>query len=205
MLVNNQTNGKDWALYLGDSCQVIKGLPDNSIDFGIHSPPFSNLYIYSDSEADMGNAADDAEFFQHYEYLIAEMHRITVPGRLCAVHCKDLPLYANRDGASGLKDFPGQIIAAFERQGWTYHSRVTIWKDPVIEMQRTKTHGLLYKNFRMRSEVCRQGMADYLIVFRKWDGLEGTTESERPVKHETPGRHSLFRDRYAGNHFTIRG
>lgn len=184
MLVNNQTTGKDWALYLGDSCQVIKGLPDNSVDFGIHSPPFSNLYIYSDSEADMGNARDDEEFFQHYEFLIAEMHRITVPGRLCAVHCKDLPLYANRDGASGLKDFPGKIIAAFEQYGWTYHSRVTIWKDPVIEMQRTKTHGLLYKNFKARSEVCRQGMADYLLVFRKWDGLEGTTESERPVLHE---------------------
>lgn len=205
MLVNNQTNGKDWALYLGDSCQVIKGLPDNSIDFGIHSPPFSNLYIYSDSEADMGNAANDAEFFEHYNFLIKELHRVTVPGRLCAVHAKDLPLYANRDGASGLKDFPGQIIQAFERQGWTYHSRVTIWKDPVIEMQRTKTHGLLYKNFRMRSEVCRQGMADYLIVFRKWDGLEGTTESERPVLHnpqvaipysgtDMPTTTSLFED-----------
>ena len=186
MKVLNQSSGKDFTLYQGDSCEAIKGLPDNSVDFSIYSPPFSNLYIYSDSEADMGNSSNDEEFFQHYSFLIKELFRVTVPGRLSAVHAKDLPLYANRDGASGLKDFPGQIIRAHEEAGWVYHSRVTIFKDPVIEMQRTKTHGLLYKNFKVRGEVCRQGMADYLIVFRKWDGLEGTTASERPVRHD-PG------------------
>lgn len=173
--VINQAFGRDWALYLGDSCQVIEGLPDNSIDFGIHSPPFSQLYIYSDSEADMGNSADDEEFFQHYKFLISELLRTTRPGRLCAVHCKDLPTYMNREGAAGLKDFPGEIIRAFEAARsevqpdayWQYHSRVTIWKDPVIEMQRTKNHGLLHKNFAGASENCRQGMPDYLVVFRK--------------------------------------
>lgn len=164
----NIARGQDWTMYLGDAIEVIQDLPDNSIDFGIHSPPFSTLYIYSDSEADMGNSASDEEFFAHYEFLIQELYRTTRPGRLCAVHCKDLPSYMNRDGAAGLVDFPGEIIRAFERHGWQYHSRVTIWKDPVIEMQRTKNHGLLHKNFEERAEACRQGMPDYLVVFRKW-------------------------------------
>lgn len=172
------SHGENWTLYLGDCVPVTAALPDNSIDFGIHSPPFTNLYIYSDSESDMGNAVDDSEFFAHYEYLIKDMYRVTRPGRLCAVHCKDLPQYMNRDGAAGLRDFPGDIIRAFERHGWQFHSRVTIWKDPVIEMQRTKNHGLLHKNFAERAEACRQGMADYLVVFRKWP-VDGGEE----VKH----------------------
>lgn len=172
MNVINQAFGKDWALYHGDCVQVIKGIPDNSIHFGISSPPFANIYTYSDSEADMGNSSSDQEFFTHYEYLIKELYRTTIPGRLCAVHCKDLPAYMNRDGAAGLIDFPGQIIRSFEACGWQYHSRVTIWKDPVIEMQRTKNHGLLHRNFADRAEACRQGMPDYLVVFRKWP-IEG--------------------------------
>lgn len=182
VIPNADERGENWHLMLGDSCQRVNEIETNSIDFSVYSPPFSNLYIYSDSIADMGNSADDNEFFQHYLYMIKEMHRVTKPGRLSTVHCKDLPLYHNRDGAAGLKDFPGMIIRAHEEAGWTFHSRVTIWKDPVIEMQRTKNHGLLHKNFTQRSEVTRQGMADYLIVFRKWEGVEGTV-SESPVKH----------------------
>lgn len=164
---------------LGDSCQVIRDIPDNSIDFGIHSPPFANLYIYSESEADMGNCVDDEEFIRHYEYLIGEMYRATVPGRLCAVHCKDLPKYANRDDTAGLKDFPGQIIAAYERHGWSYHSRVTIWKCPVVERERTNNNGLLHKTvLRDRSQL-RQGMADYLLMFRK--PPKGTLMSDKPI------------------------
>jgi hypothetical protein len=174
--------GNGWTLYLGDSCQTIRNLESDSVGFSIFSPPFSNLYIYSDSLADMGNAADDEEFFAHFRYLIGEMLRVTIPGRLASVHCKDLPLYKGRDGAAGLKDFPGDIIRAFEAEGWTFHSRVTIWKDPVIEMQRTKNHGLLYKNLCQDSSVSRQGMADYLLTFRKWDGLEdGNAFSVQPV------------------------
>jgi DNA modification methylase len=182
---SNVAKGKDWTLYLGDCVEQIKQIEDNSIDFGVHSPPFANLYIYSDSAADMGNSTDDEEFFQHYKFLISELLRTTRPGRLCAVHCKDLPTYMNRDGAAGLKDFPGEIIKAFEAARteaqpdayWQYHSRVTIWKDPVIEMQRTKNHGLLHKNFAGASENCRQGMPDYLVVFRKHP-----TEGGVPVK-----------------------
>lgn len=175
----DQAMTDSYAIYHGDSCQVIRDLPDNSIDFGVHSPPFANLYIYSDSEADMGNCVDDAEFIRHYEFLIREMHRITVPGRVCAVHCKDLPKYANRDDTAGLKDFPGQIISAYERNGWSYHSRVTVWKCPVVERERTNNNGLLHKTvLRDRSQL-RQGMADYLIVFRK--PPIGTLMSDKPV------------------------
>lgn len=175
------TSGKNWTMYLGDCVATTRQLPDESVDFSIFSPPFSNLYIYSDSEADMGNAENDAEFFKHFGYLVPELLRVTRAGRLCAVHCKDLPRYMGRDGAAGLFDFPGELIRVFEASGWQFHSRVTIWKDPVIEMQRTKNHGLLHKNFAERAEVTRQGMADYLIVFRKWaaDMPDGQVKQRR--------------------------
>lgn len=160
--------GNGWQLHHGDCVHVSKLIPDDSIGFSVYSPPFSNLYIYSDSEFDMGNSTDDGQFMQHFSYLAAELHRITMPGRLTAIHCKDLPMYKGRDGAAGLRDFPGEIIKMFESKGWQYHSRVTIWKDPVIEMQRTKNHGLLYKQLCKDSAASRQGMADYIIVMRKW-------------------------------------
>lgn len=179
MNVLDQAAGERWKMYLGDSCEVLKGLPDRSVDLCIHSPPFSNLYIYSDSEADLGNSVDDDEFMQHYEFIISELFRVSVIGRICVVHCKDLPKYANRDGTAGLKDFPGAIIAAYERHGWSYHSRVTIWKCPVVERERTNNNGLLHKTvIRDRSQL-RQGMADYLLVFRR--PPEGTLMSEKPI------------------------
>lgn len=164
-----KSEGLDWTLWHGDCVQVAKSLPSDSIDFTIHSPPFSNLYIYSDSSADMGNAKDHEEFFKHYEYLIEQLFRVTTPGRLCAVHCKDLPLYKGRDGQAGLYPFPCDIVSSFLKCGWTYHSHVTIWKDPVTEMQRTKNHGLLHRQLCKDSAASRQGMADYLLVFRKWN------------------------------------
>ncbi len=172
---------KDWAMYNGDCCQVLSDLPTNSVDFCIHSPPFSSLYIYSDSESDMGNSADDAEFFKHYQYAIKELNRVTVPGRLCAVHCKDLPLYANRDGTTGLIDFPGMCIQEFEAAGWVYHSRVTIWKCPVTERERTNNNGLLHKTVKRDTSQVRQGMADYLLVFRKRPSEEAGLMSDKPI------------------------
>lgn len=160
--------GKDWELHHGDCVNVASRLDADSIGFSVYSPPFSNLYIYSDSAFDMGNSASDEEFFRHYGFLASELYRITKPGRLTAIHCKDLPMYKGRDGAAGLKDFPGDIIRMYEAHGWQFHSRVTIWKDPVIEMQRTKNHGLLYKQLCKDSAASRQGMADYVIVMRKW-------------------------------------
>lgn len=160
-----------FKLYNGDCVDVLtRKIADNSIDYSIFSPPFANLYIYSESVADMGNCADHEEFFSQMAFLIRELYRVTVNGRLCSVHCKDLPAYKGRDGAAGLVDFPGHCVAAFERCGWQFHSRVTIWKDPVTEMQRTKNHGLLHKQLCKDSSASRQGMADYVLTFRKWDG-----------------------------------
>jgi DNA modification methylase len=154
-------------------------MPENSIDFSVYSPPFANLYIYSDSAADMGNCRDDAQFFEQYRYLIRELYRATVPGRLTAIHCKDLPAYFGRDGYSGLKDFPGEIIRAHEAEGWNFHSRVTIWKCPVTERERTNNNGLLHKTIKRDRSQVRQGMADYLIVMRKI-GSEGLM-SDKPI------------------------
>lgn len=176
-LINDQpyhgfVEGEGFKLHHGDCVNVATKMESNSVGFSVYSPPFSNLYIYSDSEYDMGNSADDGQFMEHYSYLAEELYRITNPGRLTAIHCKDLPMYKGRDGAAGLRDFPGEIIKMYESKGWQYHSRVTIWKDPVIEMQRTKNHGLLYKQLCKDSAASRQGMADYMIVMRKWDDEE---------------------------------
>lgn len=182
MSVINQKITEDYALYNGDCVDVWRSLPDNSIDFTIFSPPFSSLYIYSDSVRDMGNAASDDEFFLHYSYLVGELLRTTTPGRLCAVHCKDLPKYRNRDGASGLSDFPGQIIRCHESLGWTFHSRVTIWKCPVTERERTNNNGLLHKTVMRDSSQIRQGMADYLLLFRKTPAEHEDNLSHKPIE-----------------------
>ncbi len=172
--------GRDWKIYLGDCCDEMKQLPDDSVHFQIFSPPFSNLYIYSDMLQDMGNCKNDDEFFTHFGFTVKELYRILVPGRLCAVHCKDLVDYKSRDGESGLRDIPGDIIRLFESNGFKYHSRVTIWKDPVIEMQRTKAQGLLHAQIKRDSSMSRNGLPDYLLVFRKWP-KDGATSGPVPV------------------------
>ena len=172
----NQETRKNWTMINGDCVEALQSIPDDSIGLSIYSPPFVGLYIYSDSERDMGNCKGDAEFFEHYKYAIKELYRATIPGRLTAIHCKDLPAYFHRDGYAGLKDFPGAIIKAHEDCGWCFHSRITLWKCPVIERERTNNNGLLHKTIlRDRSQV-RQGMADYLIIMRKVPA--GTLESD---------------------------
>jgi hypothetical protein len=198
--VLDQQSGPDWTFYNGDVVEVIRGIPDRSVGLSVFSPPFSSLYTYSGSERDMGNAADDLEFLRHYGFLVPELYRITRPGRLVVVHCKDLVNYANSSGRAGLRDFPGALVRAhvrcrdpeckadpeFRSEGFcghglfTYASRVTIWKCPVTEMQRTKAHGLLYKQLRTDSTFSRQGLAEYLLVFRRW-AAEGDEVS--PVTH----------------------
>lgn len=170
-----------WTMHHGDCIEVSRSLPDDSIHFSIFSPPFANLYIYSDSLRDMGNSADDSEFFAHFEFLIEELYRVTKPGRLCAVHCKNLVNYKGRDGKAGLRDFRGDIIRQFVAHDWAFHSEVAIWKDPVVEMQRTKAHGLLYKQLRKDSSFSRQGLAEYLLVFRKWPDTDDS--AVEPVTH----------------------
>lgn len=155
-----------FAAYHADTVEVARSLPDHSADFSVFSPPFASLYTYSASANDMGNVRDSDQFFRHFAYLIDEQRRVMKPGRLLAIHCMDLPTSKERDGHIGLKDFPGDLIRAYEAAGFIYHSRVTIWKDPVTAMQRTKAFGLLHKTIRSDSTMSRQGIPDSLVVMR---------------------------------------
>lgn len=167
MNVLEQVIENRYAIYNGDSCEITKAIPDNSIHYTIFSPPFASLYTYSNSDRDMGNSKGDDEFYNHFIYLARELYRITMPGRLLSFHCMDLPLMKERDGVIGLKDFPSIIRQIFEDCGFIYHSKVTIWKNPITEMQRTKALGLLHKQIRKDSTMNRQGIPDYIITMRK--------------------------------------
>lgn len=167
MKVLDQVTKNKYAVYNGDSCEIVKAIPDNSIHYTIFSPPFASLYTYSNSDRDMGNSKGDDEFYNHFIYLAKELYRITMPGRLLSFHCMDLPLMKERDGVIGLKDFPSIIRQIFEDCGFIYHSKVTIWKNPVTEMQRTKALGLLHKQIRKDSAMNRQGIPDYIVTMRK--------------------------------------
>lgn len=180
----DQAVGPNWAAYHGDCVHGLSQLPSNSVDLSVYSPPFAQLYIYSESAADMGNTANMAEFMRQYSHAIRQLHRVTRPGRLSAVHCKQLVRYQNRDGVAGWTDFRGAIIRAHERAGWTYHCEAVIWKCPVTEMQRTKTHRLLYKTLRENASHTGTGMAEYLLVFRKWPKGEAEAALEVPIRHE---------------------
>lgn len=156
-----------YSIYHGDSCEVIKGIKDNSIHYSLFSPPFSSLYTYSNSNRDMGNSKDDDQFYIHFKYLVKEIYRITMPGRLVSFHCMDIPMLKSRDGVIGLKDFPGELIKLFQDAGFIYHSRVCIWKDPLVEATRTKSLGLMHKQLCKDSAMCRQGLPDYVVTMRK--------------------------------------
>jgi DNA modification methylase len=172
-----ESHGNAFSAYQGDCVEVMKQLPDECIDFSVYSPPFGQLFVYSDSIADMGNCVDDEEFEQHYRFAVREKLRITKPGRLTAVHCSDLPLTKWRDGHIGINDFSGSIIRIHEDAGWVYHGRRTIWRCPVVEMTRTKHVGLLYKQLRKDSSKSRGGMPDYLLTFIKHG------ENKDPITH----------------------
>jgi len=168
-------SGQGWKLAHADCVRFAKTIPDESIDFSVFSPPFADLFTYSDDLQDMGNCADVSEFTKHFEILIAEMKRIMVPGREVAVHCLDLLSTKWKHGKIEFQDFSGEIIRAFWRHGFLFHSRICIWKSPVTEMQRTKAHGLLFKTLKADSCDSRVGSADYLLIFRK------PGENPRPV------------------------
>ena len=167
MNVLEQIIENKYAIYNGDSCEIVRAIPDNSIHYTIFSPPFASLYTYSNSDRDMGNSRGDDEFYDHFIFLAKELFRVTMPGRLLSFHCMDLPLMKERDGVIGLKDFPAIIRQIFDDCGFIYHSKVTIWKNPVTEMQRTKALGLLHKQIRKDSTMNRQGIPDYVITMRK--------------------------------------
>lgn len=185
MLCLNDSHGDGWSAYCGDCVDVVKQLPDKSIGLALYSLPFSNLFVYSDSECDMGNSVDDDEFFVHYGFLIDDLMRVIKPGRLVIVHCSDIPLTKWKDGVVGINPLSDKITAAHRGAGMILHSKVTVWKDPVVEVTRTKALGLLYKQLKKDSTRSRVGMPDYLLVFRapgENDEPVGQDESLFPVE-----------------------
>lgn len=175
--VIDQYIGRNFAFYNGDSCEVLQGLKDESIDISIFSPPFADLYTYSDSDRDLGNCKNADEFYVHFKFIAKQIFRVMKQGRVVCIHCMDLPSLKMRDGFIGLKDFPGEIIRIFEDVGFIYHSKVCIWKNPVVAMQRTKALGLLHKQLKKDSTMSRMGIADYVVMMRK------PGENKVPVTH----------------------
>jgi DNA modification methylase len=173
----DQFHSKRFAAYLGDCVEIVAQLPSESVDYIIYSPPFSSLYVYSHSERDMGNNRNDAEFFQHYGYLSAELMRVLKPGRNMSIHVMNLPTSKTREGYIGVRDFRGDCIRLHQGDGFIYHSEVCVWKDPVVAMQRTKALGLLWKQIQKDSSMCRQGIPDYVVTFRK------PGENPKPISH----------------------
>lgn len=171
-LVNSDRHVKNeyFEARRGDCVQLIQDLENESIDFSVFSPPFAELYTYSSHIEDMGNSKDYKEFLEQFGFLVKELYRVIKQGRNVAVHCMDLPIQKGKEGFIGLRDFSGMILRAFEESGFIYHSRVTIWKDPVVEMQRTKALGLLHKQVKKDSTMSRVGIPDYILIFRK-DGV----------------------------------
>lgn len=176
--VINQVITDQYALYHADCVEVAASLPCESVDFSIFSPPFASLYTYSNSNRDMGNAKSDEEFFDQFSYLVDELYRVMAPGRIVAFHCMNLPSSKQNDGFIGIKDFRGDLIRMFQQSGFIYHSEVTIWKDPVVAMQRTKAIGLLHKQLKKDSTISRQGIPDYLVMMRK------PGDNQKPVEGE---------------------
>lgn len=165
--VLNQFLADNYSIYHGDCVEIMKGIPDESIHYSVFSPPFLSLFVYSDSPRDMGNAKTEREFLQHYSYLAVELNRTLIPGRLVSVHCADVPSMKERDGHIGLKEFPEKIIRVMKTAGFIFHSRCIIWKDPLIEATRTKALGLMHKQILKDSSMCRQGIPDQILTFRK--------------------------------------
>jgi len=173
----NKKIGNGYALYNGDTCELIRDIPDESVHCEIYSPPFSSLYTYSNSDRDLGNSKNDEQFFEHFRFITTELFRILKPGRIMAVHCMNIPSTKERDGYIGLKDFRGDLIREFKEVGFIYHGEIAIWKDPVVQMQRTKALGLLHKQIKKDSCMSRMGLPDYIVVMRK------PGENAEPVTH----------------------
>jgi len=190
-----QHHSDAYAMYNGDCCELIRNLPEESIGFSVYSPPFASLYTYSDSERDLGNCESDESFFQHYEFLLREMHRVLKPGRLAAVHVMNLPSTIQHNGYIGIRDFRGEVIRSHIKCGFIYHSEVCVWKNPVTAMQRTKALGLLHKTIVKDSSMSRQGIPDYVCIFRKPgknpDPIEGAFDHYVGEDFEQTGNYSI--------------
>lgn len=184
MAVNGQTITDDYAIYLGDCCEVMQKVPDESIHLSVYSPPFGGLYHYSSSPRDLSNSSSYLEFFSHYEFVVKELYRLSLPGRITVVHCMDVP--SGNSGKDHMTDFPGDIIRLHERLGWKYIARYAVWKEPLGVRNRTMQKNLAHKTIVDDSSLCTCAAADYLVVFRK------------PGNNPVPIRHPMGLTEYAG-------
>jgi hypothetical protein len=178
MAVLDQKIGDQYAIYNGDCIEVMKALPDASMHLSVYSPPFGGLYHYSSDDRDLSNCKDYAEFFEHYTFVVREIARLTMPGRMTAVHCMDVPS-SNTGKGDALIDFPGDIIRLHEREGWRYVARYSVWKEPLAVRNRTMTKALAHKTIVDDSSKCSVANADYLLVFRR------AGENPVPIAHPT--------------------
>lgn len=177
MNVIDQKFGRNFAMYNGDCVEVVRGIPEHSVGFAIFSPPFASLYTYSNSARDMGNCKTDEEFMENFSFLVEELARVMMPGRLVAFHCMNLPTSKERDGFIGIKDFRGELIRCFQKSGFIFHSETCIWKDPLIAATRTKALGLMHKQLCKDSALSRCGIPDYLVAVR------APGENPQPIRH----------------------
>lgn len=170
MLVKAEAHGDQFSAYAVDTVEFTAAMPSNSVDFTVHSPPFSSLYTYSDSERDMGNVESDEAFQAFYRHVARELFRVTKPGRLVAIHVKDLVYYSNASerGDRGLRDFTGDCTRTFREEGWVYHRKITVWRCPVREREKTNSDRLLWKHFQADAARTGGGLPEYIVVFRKW-------------------------------------
>jgi DNA modification methylase len=188
MKIKNAVITDRYALYNGDCCEVLTEIPNDSVGFSIFSPPFSELYKYTDEDADMSNVSNPDDFFEHFSYLVKELFRVMSPGRIVAVHCMVLPTFLSKGEEIGVWDFPGRIIKCFEEVGFIYHCPpITIWKDPLLAAVRTKAIGLAHKQIVKDSSMCRTGIPDQVLAFRK------------PGANAKPVEHPLGLTEYAGS------
>ena len=176
--VTDDARGELWRLMLGDSCERLAEIPDNSVDLSVCSPPFAQLYVYSPSLRDLGNCSTRGEFLEHYGFIIREQLRVTKPGRIACVHVQQLTTRKNTEGYLGLTDFRGEVIRAFQDAGWIFHGEVTIWKNPQAQATRTKAHSLMFVSKNRDSAGIRPALADYLLIFRK------RGDNAVPIPHE---------------------
>jgi DNA modification methylase len=189
--MTEEAKGQNWTMYLEDNVERTRAMEDELVDFIMYSPPFSSLYTYSDSDRDMGNCKTDDEFFEHFRFLAPELFRTLKSGRLMSVHCMNLPTTITKDGYIGIKDFRGDIIRLMQSAGFIYHSEVCIWKDPAVDVQRTKALGLLHKQLKKDSCRSRMSLPDYVVSFQK----PGTNID--PVTHTDEQFHCNTWQKYA--------
>lgn len=177
-LITDEAHGDMWDLYLNDSCEKLAAIPDGTVGLTVHSPPFDSLYTYSPSPRDLGNSSSRTEFIEHYGFIIRELLRVTMPGRLACVHVQQIPTTKAAHGTVGLTDFRGDVIRAYQEAGWTFHGEVTVDKDPQAQAIRTKAQALMFVTKNRDSSKTRPALADYLLLFR------APGENRVPIKND---------------------